>query len=476
MPPGRNDTCPCGSGKKYKKCHGMTGGTGASIPDAARSPEAGRAHVLKACDMRLGDRLVRFARKHYGPYWLNDVLDDSGLLDEDGQVPDAEMPLVVPWLEHLRRDDAGLTLPDAWRRLEQPRLTPDEVLLLNAYDDAWLSVWEVTEVQRGVGSRLTDALTREERFIHDVSSSFSLQRFDAVLGIVLTLDTVSFVGGVHAQPLPPRFADMVIQAARRMCHVRTRPVAAAKLRDPEVQLDLMVLWADVVRGMLDQPPPVLSNTDGDPLVMTTDDFALLVPAETVTERLSTLDGVLEPEPEGDATVFVVTKAGNAMHRSWDNTIVGRIVVSGTRLTVETNSTRRADALRSKVEAHLEGLVRFRLRKEENSAHLMATARAGEAPVEAPPEEPLPPEALAALREFREQHLRNWIDDSIPALGGLTPRKAATIPKERKQLEILLKEMEQMETRLPADQQIDVRWMRETLGMTTTPAGGGNRRG
>jgi uncharacterized protein YecA (UPF0149 family) len=24
-PPGRNDPCPCGSGKKYKKCHGSAG-------------------------------------------------------------------------------------------------------------------------------------------------------------------------------------------------------------------------------------------------------------------------------------------------------------------------------------------------------------------------------------------------------------------------------------------------------------------
>ena len=24
-PPGRNDPCPCGSGKKYKKCHGLAG-------------------------------------------------------------------------------------------------------------------------------------------------------------------------------------------------------------------------------------------------------------------------------------------------------------------------------------------------------------------------------------------------------------------------------------------------------------------
>jgi preprotein translocase subunit SecA len=26
---GRNDPCPCGSGKKYKKCHGATAAVGA---------------------------------------------------------------------------------------------------------------------------------------------------------------------------------------------------------------------------------------------------------------------------------------------------------------------------------------------------------------------------------------------------------------------------------------------------------------
>jgi preprotein translocase subunit SecA len=29
---GRNDPCPCGSGKKYKKCHGAGGG-GGTVPD-----------------------------------------------------------------------------------------------------------------------------------------------------------------------------------------------------------------------------------------------------------------------------------------------------------------------------------------------------------------------------------------------------------------------------------------------------------
>src|SRR2546422_6678127 len=32
---GRNDPCPCGSGKKYKKCHGSEEGTGTAARPAA---------------------------------------------------------------------------------------------------------------------------------------------------------------------------------------------------------------------------------------------------------------------------------------------------------------------------------------------------------------------------------------------------------------------------------------------------------
>jgi hypothetical protein len=146
-------------------------------------------------------------------------------------------------------------------------------------------------------------------------------------------------------------------------------------------------------------------------------------------------------------VFVVTKAGNPRHRSWDNTVIGRIVVSETRLTVETNSTRRADSLQSAVETHLQGVVRFRLRKEENTAQLMATARESVATGPQRPDEMLPSEA-AALRQFRERHMRDWLEEAIPALDGLTPRQAAQLPRARRKLETLLKEFEQTEARLP----------------------------
>ena len=458
MRPGRNDPCPCGSGKKYKRCHGNTDSHAVGTP----SVEATRADVLKACDVRLSERLIRFARRHYGANWLVDVLDEVGLLDENNDVPEAEMSLVIPWLRHCLRDDDGLTLADVWRRFEQPRLTPEESLVLAAYDTAWLSVWEVAEVDRGVGSRVIDLLTREERYIHDVSSSLALQRNDSVLGIVLTFETISFFGGVHAQPLPPRFADTVVREARRMCHVRTRPVAPAKVRDPALQLELMALWSVVVEDMVLQPPPVLQNTDGDPVVQTRDDFALLTHRDDVAARLATLEGVIAPAgEEEDGLVFVVAKSGNAMHRSWDNTVIARVVLAKTHLRLETNSTRRADSLRASVEEHLKGMVRFRLRSEEDIAKMLASPRpaaARERDMDSPP-----PEMLAAMRAFREQHMRDWLDEAVPALGGLTPRKAATTTHGRRQLAVLLKEFEQSEDRLPADQRIDLGWLRETLG-------------
>lgn len=186
--------------------------------------------------------------------------------------------------------------------------------------------------------------------------------------------------------------------------------------------------------------------------------------DNVAQRLGLLTGVQEPEKEGNNTVFAVTKAGSAIHRSWDNTVIGRIVLSATGLTLETNSTRRADELRSAVETQLLGLVRFRLRKEENTTELMAAASSNAATREERADERLPPEAVAALRKFREQHMRDWLDAAIPALDGLTPREAARLPRVLPKLESLLKEFEQSEARQLEQQRLDLRWLRDALGL------------
>ena len=457
---GRNDPCPCGSGKKYKKCHGRE-----AVAQLSIRPDIARANELKALDMELGDRLLRYIATRYSEQWLRDAF--ALYLDrENEQVPDRDMPLAIPWiLFSMPASTKGRTLAAQWARTHGKELTPDRRLLLDAYANSWLSIWEVAEVESGVGVALVDQLSREKRFVLDVAASNTLEPFDMMLAFVLDCDGVSFFGGVHGQPLHPRDAAFAVREARRICRVRTRPVSLDRLRDSEIQLAIISLWNFVIDKVIARPVPSLTNTDGDPFVLTTDDFELLAGRDDVAKAIASIEGVQECESEGEDFVFPVIKSGNAQHRSWDNTLIGRIILTTRRLRIETNSARRADELRARVENRLARSVRFRLRTEANTKQMLETARAAAESGQKPQRDASSPEEIAAMREFRERYMTAWLDDEIPALGGLTPRAAARSPRSRAALETLLKELDQSEARLPAAERIDLSRLRVELGMT-----------
>jgi hypothetical protein len=454
---GRNDPCPCGSGKKYKRCHGAGG------PPA--SPDVARANELKSLDSDLTLRLLKYARTRVGDSWLDDAIQ-AYLGTSDGKVDEREFTLAIPWAVHHWTGRDGRALAAEWAADRRSRVTERERLLLDAYGGAWLSMWEVSRVDRGVGVALVDRLTHEERFAFDVSASSTLDIHDTMLAFILDCGGVSFFGGVHPQPLTPYYAESAVRAAQKMCRVRTRAVDPARLRSAEIQVELIDIWNDLADAMVSAPPPTITNTDGDRVEPTTDDFEMTGDRATLLERLASIDGAEGPQDEDGETVFVFTKPGNAMHRNWDNTIIGRAVVAERHVRVETNSHRRADALRAILERALPGLLRFRLRQQTNPTDLMRRAMVNgpSAPGAGALREQPPPEALAALRDFRQQHMRSWVDESIPALGGRTPREAARTPQGRRALELLLKDIERSESRLSPDEQIDLSWLRPELGI------------
>ncbi|MEI2637394.1 MAG: hypothetical protein V9F03_00085 [Microthrixaceae bacterium] len=88
------------------------------------------------------------------------------------------------------------------------------------------------------------------------------------------------------------------------------------------------------------------------------------------------------------------------------------------------------------------------------------------PSELPPSE-LAPELKAILRQQMDRHEERWVDESIPALGGATPREALDDPTRRDDLFRLLERMEGMEARIPMDQAglgMRVSRLRELLGL------------
>ena len=67
-----------------------------------------------------------------------------------------------------------------------------------------------------------------------------------------------------------------------------------------------------------------------------------------------------------------------------------------------------------------------------------------------------------MTQFLKDHYTKWIDTPLPALNGITPRKAMKTPKSRKQLTLLLRDMEAKQS--ASNMNYDLSWLWEELGL------------
>jgi hypothetical protein len=225
---------------------------------------------------------------------------------------------------------------------------------------------------------------------------------------------------------------------------------------------LIARWEDALDDLdlAHLVPPQLHNTDGDPLRLTVDHFKVAAGSESQVEAcLARIEGVVPPEPDDAERRFGFAKPGNTMHRSWNTPMIGSASLEARTLRVETNSTARADALRARVEEACAGLVVHREREEIDP--LTALMEADEEPAIAM--DP-PPEALAHLRRWKAEHYAAWVDEPLPALDGHSPREALPSPQLRARLDLLVKDIENRESRLPPDERYDVGELRARLGL------------
>ena len=233
-----------------------------------------------------------------------------------------------------------------------------------------------------------------------------------------------------------------------------------RLRDEAFGRYLIRRWEESV-AQLDEARenvPELQNTDGDPLLLTTDHFEIASGARPAVEaRLAALEGVEPAEAGEDPLVYVFLRPGNEQHTSWDNTVIGRASVSDQTLELETNSRERADALRERVEAACGARIRHRAREHADALSTMVAS-----PERGPAPEPPPPELEQFLAEFKQRHYADWPDQSLPALGGKTPREASRTAGGRAALDVLLKDMENQEQRSPSGPAFDFSEIRRAL--------------
>jgi len=119
--------------------------------------------------------------------------------------------------------------------------------------------------------------------------------------------------------------------------------------------------------------------------------------------------------------------GRSIHR-------GRVRVDSDVVEVQTNSAERL--VRS-----ADPDARLLSREQRTAEEAMASRDASEA---TPPTD-LPPEAVAgALEAFMAEQEERWVDEPVPALGGLSPRQAVADQTRRTGLEALLDDFDWMD--------------------------------
>lgn len=438
---GRNEPCPCKSGKKYKHCHGP-------IEQGALS-ESGRARRLHDLDRELVDRLLRFATHEFGEEWLGELLAQ---LDVD--LDESMAQLVIPCSVYDWASEHG-TILELFLESSPRGLSAEERAWLEAQRLSSLSIWEIEDVTQGVAVSGRDLFTGERRRVLEQAGSRTLSSRDGVLGRVVDFDGIAVFCGMHPRVLPPRFVATAVAALRKTLGFRSKRVPVARLRASVPLEGWIRTWEQVVEhhDVSMARVPKLQNTDGDSLLLTSDHFEF-DPSHrpTIEAKLAAL-AEADDEPRSPAErSFTFQRPGNAMHKSWDNTIIGRAVLRERKLVLETNSVRRADALRATVEDGLGGLVRHRTREHQDPEAMLHAPRAKSTASEAGPQ---PPHLIEALRDFKRQHFESWLDTPIPALSGLTPREAAAKPRKRREVVLLLKEIENHEGRVPPHERFDV---------------------
>jgi hypothetical protein len=208
-------------------------------------------------------------------------------------------------------------------------------------------------------------------------------------------------------------------------------------------------------------PPELTNTDGDPLLLTTDHFDF-DPAERnrIEAALAGMEGVAAPERDGALVHYDFTRPGNAMHASWENTTIAFLRLGDGKMAAETSSINRADDFRRHLESACGDLIRHRLREHTDptsSAH--ADSRHS-----TPDPETENPELQHIAREFKERHYATWPDHPLPALGGKTPRQAMRTAAGRLMVDALIKDLENLESKGPEESRFDCNILRRELGL------------
>ena len=162
----RNDPCQCGSGLKYKHC-------------------CLKMHQERKRWEGLENNLRELITEYWQTFHEEDLYNAINLygkvIDRNTEV--AERRLFFDWFIHdyaIPNKEENTIIKLFLKEYEKKCYDAIEINTLREWSNSFFRFVEVLEITIGTGYKVSDVFTKEEFFIHDVTSSTSVKKYDII--------------------------------------------------------------------------------------------------------------------------------------------------------------------------------------------------------------------------------------------------------------------------------------------------------
>ena len=363
-----------------------------------------------------------------------------------------------------------------------------------ALREAIMSVYEVTGVLPGKWVEVRDLVRGGEPVrVFEHSASQQMVRWDRIgARVVDYLGQKVFTGALLAYTVEQSEELQHLIEAKIDNTLATRSLTRSNLDQAEIRTaiddTLLMLpaaftacWLARHVGVVDAPLPDLVNSEGDPIIFAETRFAL---REGIAARIiSRLDALkylhrvddsppswdwhvkpdaLREKPEKGLMLKTHSVASGEQ-------VFGSLKLADGALTLSTNSVARKERGIEILKAALGDLIGTALTSLTNVEDALKRARETASTKAATRDEISPAVAAAAMRQFYDQHYREWIDTPLPVLDGRSPKEAVRTKDGEDEVVALLKRVENMEARrsgASGETPYDFGWLWQQLGIGT----------
>ena len=480
---GRNDPCPCGSGKKYKKCCGRDSPvrntylpedqkTGTPMDEYFALLPFLALHEQKIVQFDQDGPELKKARNRYEKRYRPG--EDGGLLDSH----------FLSWLYFdLRFGKSRRTIVE--RVLDDPltaKLVDPGPAFLRHMAESYATFYEVIDESPDV-LRLDELGTGRLWSVHFYRKLFEFPPGKGEIWYTRLIGpperalcyTTPFVFDPETRAQFKRGVD------RHADDFLKNPLSIGVPADrvfAESQKQSALFWAEYIHfsnnapaAMLSSAPterpssplPHIVNTDKDDIVFTETHFRVK-DEPAVRRRLAKIKSFVYNEKDDSWTWL---KARSRTFPDDPRTSLGHFRFRDGRLVAETNSRERALRLEAKLKGFFSGLIvleKTLYRQMDDPPRLspeeMEKLRRENEELNARPE------VREALRQYMEKHyFERWPRLKVPALGNLTPLQAAKTETGRRKLADLLDYFDRIQNTNPGGKpKVDFDKLRRLLGL------------